>query len=275
MAFYWNRQDQLVPAATLDASVIGAILSARSDKGLWLNMEPFSKFGFSDFVDNSFLYDLWAVDSYEHLFYRDAAVPAVISSTDANDTAGGTGAATVEIFYLDGDYNRQVQIATLNGLAPVSLAENVQSIYRMKVITGPAVGDSRRGNIGTIAVIDTSGPHIVASIPPDLNQTEMTHYTVPAEKIAVLVSVGATPTSAPTYNQDVFLFERPFRESGDSVFRAVWSNIASDASGQIGTPQPPLNVFREKTDLVMRAIATSAGARPVFGSYDLLIMDAA
>lgn len=272
--FYWNSQNELVPAAVLDADVIGAILSKRAQGGLWLNLEPFSKFGASDFVNNTFEYDLWRTKAYEHMHYRNVAVPFEISSDDAEDAPGGAGAHTVRIFYLDADYIWQVQTVTLAGETPVVPPFEAQSIYRMQVATGPPTGDSRRANIGTIAAIDPSGPHLMAEIPPGLNQTEMSHLTIPANRIAIFRSFNYMSWSGPTHNEIVRMYTREFSESGNSVFRSVAPHVISDTTGHVGPAHSPLEVFGPKTDLVVRAIGTSAVARPVLATYMLMLVDA-
>lgn len=262
------------PRPTISAELHAAILEGRpNDNRPWLGWENFGKFGFIGALDNTFHYDVWELETYEHKHYRTAAGPATISSTDVADGPGAGGAETVEIFYFDNEYLRRVQTVTLDGETPVLLTD-VLDIYRMKVVTGPAAGDSRRSNQGWITAIDPDGPHVIASIPPHLNQTEMSHFTIPADKMAVLMGVSLTPTSAATHNETVHLFERPYRPDGKSVFRAAWSNLLSDASGQVSTNTPPLIVFAPKTDLVIHAIASSNVPRPLFASYSLVMVNA-
>ena len=276
MTFYWNNQNQLVPAAVLSAAAIGSILSRRPESGLWLNYTPLRKMGELTDNDNTESRDVWELDSYEHMNYPRVAVPAEISSTDAADSATGIGARTVKVYYLDNEYMDKVQEVALDGLNPVSMPADILRVLWAWVVTGdPATGESRRANFGTIAIVNPAGPFIMAEIVAGQNQTLMTHFTVPANRDAILTYFYVQPYSASAHNDDASFYQRTFDASDAGVFRKILPHRVTDKSGQTLTNSPPLDIFGPKTDLVVRAQASSAGNRPVIAHYGLELVDAA
>jgi len=65
--------------------------------------------------------------------YLTANTALTISSDDANDTSGGTGARTVKIDYLDDCYREQTTTVTLNGQTAVAAGTDFFRIHRMQI----------------------------------------------------------------------------------------------------------------------------------------------
>jgi hypothetical protein len=84
-----------------------------------------------------------------------AASQVSISSDNANDTAAGTGAQTVEIAYYDGTgAGPFYEVVTLNGTTPVNtVATNVRFIEGMEVKTVGSVG----ANVGILTLFAAAG----------------------------------------------------------------------------------------------------------------------
>jgi hypothetical protein len=81
-----------------------------------------------------------------------------ICSSNANDTAGGTGARTVRIFYLNGSGVPTATTATMNGTTPVSLGSGFTYFLWAEVATvgsnTTAVGDIIIGtNAGAVSTV--------------------------------------------------------------------------------------------------------------------------
>ena len=110
-----------------------------------------------------------------------AALQMKVSSSDANDTANGTGARTVFVAGLDANYNEISEIVTLNGQTAVLTTQFFLHINNAYVATAgsglSAAGDIYFGE-GTV----TAGvPATVYDlIKFDYNQRITGSYTVPA-----------------------------------------------------------------------------------------------
>ena len=110
-----------------------------------------------------------------------AALRMSVSSTDANDTAAGTGARTVVIEGLDANYVEITETVTLNGQSAVLTAASFLRINYMYVATAgstkSAAGDIYIGT-GTL----TAGVPAIAYdiIKFNYNNTVTGCYTIPA-----------------------------------------------------------------------------------------------
>ena len=110
-----------------------------------------------------------------------AALQLKVSSSDANDTANGTGARTVFVAGLDANYNEISEIVTLNGQTEVLTTQSFLHINNAYVATAgstlSAAGDIYFGT-GTV----TAGvPATVYDlIKYDYNQRITGSYTIPA-----------------------------------------------------------------------------------------------
>lgn len=97
-----------------------------------------------------------------------------IVSSDAADASAGTGARTVYIEGLDGDYNIVSEIVTLNGTTNVSTVEEYLYINQFYVVTAGSGG----ANAGTItAKLSTTLYDLIAI---GYNQRTTAHYCIPA-----------------------------------------------------------------------------------------------
>jgi hypothetical protein len=110
-----------------------------------------------------------------------AALQMKVSSSDANDTANGTGARTVFVAGLDANHNEISEIVTLNGQTAVLTTQSFLHINNAYVATAgsglSAAGDIYFGD-GTV----TAGvPATVYDlIKYDYNQRITGSYTIPA-----------------------------------------------------------------------------------------------
>ena len=104
-----------------------------------------------------------------------------VSSSDANDTSAGTGARTVFIKGLDGDYNEVSETVTLNGQTAVNTTNSYLYVNHFYVATVGS-GGSNAGNINAGTGVVTAGvPAVLYDIIAiGYNNRTTAHYCVPA-----------------------------------------------------------------------------------------------
>ena len=116
-----------------------------------------------------------------------AALQMKVSSSDANDTAAGTGARTVYVAGLDANHNEIEEIVTLNGQTAVLTTQSFLHVNNAYVATAGS-GLSAAGDIYFGDGVVTAGvPATVYDlIKFDYNQRITGSYTVPAGYTAYL-----------------------------------------------------------------------------------------
>ena len=226
--------------------------------------ETIFKFGFNPDVDDA-LETIWAEGGLYS--YLSAATILKVSSSSTDDTAAGTGARTVEIFGLDGNYNEISETVTLNGQTAVNTTNSYLRINR-GIVRSAGSGGQNAGVIyaGTGTVTAGVPANTYLSIAIGDNQTLMALWTVPAGYAAFLLQTDVTV--ATTQNNKYCtakLVARPYGE----VFQVKDVFVKSQGS----TTQVysiPIR-FDEKTDLEWRAIGDSAGADiAISGAMDIV-----
>ena len=120
-----------------------------------------------------------------NLVYLDSAERLNVSSDDLNDTAAGTGAQQVLVIGLDNNYLEQRELIELDGLTPVL---SVNAYLRVNLVGVSRVGTVEQ-NIGTITLDAEIAGTQQSSIPPTLNKSVQSNYTVPADKTLLLTGI--------------------------------------------------------------------------------------
>ena len=117
-----------------------------------------------------------------------------LTSDNANDTAAGTGAQKVMVYYLaDWDTAEASTELTMNGTSNVATPSNV-IIHRMKVTEWGSAGP----NVGVItATADTDGT-VTAQINAGEGQTQMAVYGIPSYQVFSMTDYYATTNKAVT-----------------------------------------------------------------------------
>ena len=189
--------------------------------------------------------------------YPSAATVLKVSSSSTDDASAGTGARTVELFGLDGDYNEISETVTLNGQTAVNTTQSFLRINRM-IVRSAGSGGANAGVIyaGTGTVTTGVPANIYAIINGDgSNQTLMALWTVPAGYTAYFMQYdvsNGTTSNTPAVCK-LSLVARPFGE----VFQV--KDVKSLTTGmhiENGLIVPLK--FTEKTDIEARAISSSA-----------------
>ena len=217
--------------------------------------KPLFKFGNNTTVGDS-LETIWAEGGLYS--YLTAATVLKVSSSSTDDTSAGTGARTVQLYGLDGDYNEINELVTLNGQTPVNTTQSFLRINRM-VVRSAGSGGANAGVIyaGTGTVTTGVPANVYASINgvAGSNQTLMALWTVPAGYTAYLLQYdvsNGTTSNTPAVCK-LILAVRPYGE----VFQS--KDVKSLTTGMhveetFSVPQK----ITEKSDIEVRAISSSA-----------------
>ena len=199
-------------------------------------------------------YDTIWTEQGEYAFPTSASVVNIISSSSTDDDSANTGAETVVIQGLDGDYNEVEETLSTDGTNSVTGSQLFLRVHRAFVASGVT-------NVGDINI--RHGTTVVCQIAADMGQSQVAYYTIPAGKSGYLKSFAATMNK--NQENSVRLFQRPF----DGVFR-VASELNLYNSNMHTTYSIPI-YFTEKTDLEVRTYNGSNCT--VSTMFDLLIVD--
>ena len=152
-------------------------------------------FGFNGDVDQTQV-SVWPLPSL--ITFPAAALQMTVSSTNANDTAAGTGARTVVVQGVDANYNEVTETVTLNGQTAVTMSASLLRVNYAYVATAGS-GNSAAGDIyiGTGTVTAGVPATVYDIIKFDYNTTTTGSYTIPAGYTAY-VSQGLFSTGQPS-----------------------------------------------------------------------------
>lgn len=143
-------------------------------EGKFSGYTKINKFGCNPDVDAA--EDIWDGGG-DYTGFAASAEKVTVFSSDANDTANGTGARTLRIVGLDANYAALTEDVTLLGITAV---DTVASFLRVTRIYALTAGTSKT-NIGTITVRQkVTTTNIFSLIQPGYGQSQVTAYTIPA-----------------------------------------------------------------------------------------------
>lgn len=142
-----------------------------------------AKFGYNSSIGAT-VEDVWSQGGV--LSFLSAAETMDIVSTDAADTAAGTGARTINVFGLDGNYMPISENVTLNGTTPVTTTNAFMRINRMRLDTT----GSGNVNAGSITATASTASTVQGNMNVGLGTTFKTQYTVPAGFYAFIRGVN-------------------------------------------------------------------------------------
>jgi len=220
--------------------------------GIVTTMANVHKFG--AVVSSSATYDTVWTEKGAYSFPTSASVVNIISSSSTDDDSANTGAETVVIQGLDGDYNEVEETLSTDGTNSVTGTQSFLRVHRAFVASGVT-------NVGDIDI--RHGTTVVCQIAAEMGQSQVAYYTIPAGKSGYLRSFAATMNK--NQENSVRLFQRPF----GGVFR-VASELNLYNSNMHTTFSIPI-YFTEKTDLEVRTYTGSNCT--VSAMFDLLVVD--
>lgn len=117
--------------------------------------------------------DIWPLGGVYS--FLTVATALEILSSDVTDTAAGTGARTVLINGLDGNYDEVAQTVTMNGTTPVAIPTPLLRINSI-IIMSAGSGEVNAGNISVRTVV---GSLVKAYMPLGVGISRSAIYTVP------------------------------------------------------------------------------------------------
>lgn len=199
-------------------------------------------------------------------FPTGAAETIEVFSSDANDTAAGSGARTVTLFGLDENFDQITETVTLNGATGVTTTNAFSRLHSAFVATS---GNSNQAfNVGTITFRhSTTTANVFLTIQPGRNQSNAAVYTIPAgfRGIKLNLSIEVDRSTASTVTGYVWV-----REFGKSPrYRRPFT--ASNSSNFYEEPYGGL-VYPEKTDIGVVVTSCSANNTAVQANFDIVLI---
>jgi len=210
------------------------------------------KFGQNAVVGNS-IETIWQQGGLYS--YPPSATTMTVSSSNANDTSAGTGARTVQIVGLDGDYNEISETIILNGQTAVTTTNSFLRVNRGVVLTAGSGGvNAGIIYVGTGTVTLGVPANVYTTINGDgTNQTLQAFWTVPANYNAYIyqtnISTGNTSNTPAVLK--TLLVARPY----GGVFNTKEIIVLTDGN-HLQNYSFPITLT-EKTDIEFRAESSS------------------
>lgn len=126
-----------------------------------------------------------------------------IASSNASDSATGSGAQTVQLNYMNSSFQYVSEVITLNGTTPVNtVGTDIFYIESIQVLT-VGTGNAGKNNIGTLTLYTgiTGALGAIGVVEPNQGQTFWAHHYVCEGQNAYIISMmgGATLTAGYTY----------------------------------------------------------------------------
>lgn len=191
--------------------------------------------------------DIWAADGV--MTYPSSPTTLTVVSDSVNDTSLGTGARSVLVEYLKGDYSTVVVEVEMDSVNPVIVATDFLRIQDAYVKTAGTLR-SAAGNIS----FKYTGGNTVGVIKPTRVDIENTQYTVPEGYTAYLAGglISAGKSSDATVD-----FQ--FRDSlNGGVFRTGQEVIVNESIVQVSLPV--YQAIPEKYDVRVQGTSTQGNS---------------
>lgn len=242
------------------------------DSEIWIATGTFpgwriiNKFGYNSDVDSGTVpEDIWEGGGVYTGFPDSALETISVLSSSANDAAAGTGARTVRVTGLDGDYNEITETVTLNGTTPVATVATFRRAHTATVLTAGSGG----ANAGVITFRHTTTTaNVFLSMIAGRNQTNCSAYTIPAGHTGCMRQLHTAVVFGTVTGVQGNIWTRPF----GGVFRSRRPFFVTTSYRLSDTIYGGL-VFPEKSDIVLRINSTSDSNVALNGGYDLLLAD--
>lgn len=203
--------------------------------------------------------DIWSGPTTQYVFPA-AAIQMSLVSTSASDTLAGTGAQKVHLHYLDGSYNVQTEIVTMNGVTPVNTVAT--NILRINAVHVSQVGTNGAA-VGSVSLTSVGGATTYALIEPNYNTARQAIYTVPAGKTGYISHWQASSgTAAGTHFTEFSLQSTShYGVLWPGVFLAI-DSVGTLNGGSVMTFSTPV-MIPATTDVKISAISDSGAANAI------------
>lgn len=227
------------------------------------------KFGRNDDVDVvSAPEDVWIGGGVYTGFPVGDVETVEVFSSSANDTSAGSGARTVTISGLDGDFLEQSETIALNGTTPVVSSNTYSRVNKLIVETS---GGDTAFNDGNLTVRHTTTTaNVFVTAPAGFGQSQVCAFTVPADKTGFVIRLSVDVNRSNSAIIDGGLWIREFNKAP----RLIRIFSASDSDRYIDVIQGGIEVSA-KTDLVVRVTSTSALNVEVTANMDIILKEIA
>lgn len=194
-----------------------------------------------------------------------ARVHQIVSSS-VDDTSDGTGARTVEVLGLGGNFKPLRETVVMNGTTNVPTSPLIM-IHRMITRTAGSTG----WNVGIIKATADTDNTITAQITANFNQTQMAIMQIPAGMTGVVLQFYAHINKKGGAN--VFADILPFLKPPGEVWQLkATAGISFTGTSAIVHPISPPAISREKT-LVKIMAQPSADSQDISAGFDIVLFD--
>ena len=216
--------------------------------------ESFCQFGINSAVGQT-LETVWVGgDAYA---FPSSATTTTVSSSNANDTAAGTGARTVLVDGLNANYERVTEVASLNGQTGVTLTYQYLRINKVTILTAGSGGTSAGSIFAGTGTVTTGVPAVVINrTGASSNESESGFYSVPEGHTAFITRWTMSSSNNTANEATRFVLRvRPF--GGVFGYKAVY-NIPGNGIYECEAAYPI--ALPEKADLEIMALTTAGAA---------------
>lgn len=274
--------DIRISVTTTQTNTKGTLFGVLKDSGV-INTPPFDddsargaipnwssdhKFGRNPLISTSTTpEDIWNGGGiYLGIPVGSAGETVDVASSDAADTATGTGARVIELFGLDANYNEQSELITLAGLTKVTSTKIWVRVNRYIIISSGSV----LTNAGVITINHTTTTDNIFIVSPiGSGGSKVLITTVPAGMVLLLKGVYVVVEKTSGGGTDVELTLRSCNAvTGEQRILRHW------AAGELIPLNPPFSVpllIEEKTDLWVRVDSVSANNTVVSGDMQFTL----
>lgn len=226
-------------------------------EGLIPDHESWSKIGYNPNIGVT-EEDLWGI-SAPYVFPAAAIQMEVVSSDNTQDKAGGTGALTVYIEYLDINYIEHNTSVTLNGTTPVNTS--VSNIFRVNHFRVATTGTGGKA-VGNLSLRSVGGVTTYSYIQAGYTRARNVIYTVPDGKTLYVTTIafsctdaakGVRFTTRATYDNVTGQVLTP------GIFFIAYNEVVLQNNSYVRELTMPTRL-PEHTDIKVSVISTQAGA---------------
>lgn len=224
-----------------------------------------SKYGRNPSVSTNSFSAIWNGGGEYTGFNAVGAELVTITSGSALDTLTGSGMRTIRLYGLDANGLRQTEDIELNGTTSVTSTLSYLRLDDAKGLTAGADGH----NVSDITIRQSISTDVIfAVLPATYNSTMIACYTVPADKVAYILSRSAGIANKQSSTVDVrFKIRAP-----QSVFTVAGEvTLNSQGTGFVERQFTVPRVVAPLTDLFIEAEASNAVA--VVALFDMLLVD--
>lgn len=218
-----------------------------------------NKFGYNPTIGSINFETIW--ETGNNYPWQSTAVTVDVVSNDVNDDVASTGARTLRIQGLDGNYDLAEETVDMDGTTTVTTTQTFLRVFRMSVETAGSSGN----NEGTITVTYTGGSDVAATISAGNGQTLMCLYTIPRNYTGYLLSMNI---SSGKDQEMEFKFIQRINEGSNGAFQT--KQFLNVRGGQTTVIFNAINVIPEKSDIYVSGKGSSTSSSSA--SFDLLLV---